>query len=430
MKRFELWQYDRETEQLEEAVQPIKGSNVKDILNNLQQHWNENAVTGRKYLSKGIYPIMTMPYDVKKKGGILTIGINPGTGGDVDKLYDSWLKANKNVAPKVYENGRGWVNLSPKWVLDPNNKKSIEQGKVNVQTTGKLPSKFNATIWIPNKKQPVRPSSYSPHGAATYFAALNTIFQRMGLPNLRKQMIWTNSIPFPSPDAGRGGKGASEASKLRNKEFKDLSVLCAPYVEAFIKETQPKLIVVAHDVFTRYILQNGGTRSKGSLTIELRNRDGSKRTKIGVDEFGNRIYQTGMFHGVPVISLMHWSGFPASAPETVNYDPNDPVAKHNMFLMGQHIKQMMETGSTATELKSSADLEDAYGQWLYYMEDDPSGPLVKKGDAKEIFDQMMGSKNRLGPGWGMVIDIANGEDPETAFQPFESQFEDYFNWED
>ena len=67
-------------EQLNEANGEVPGS-LKKILNDLQGHWNDNS---EAYLKRRIYPMYEKPFDRIVRGGVLTIGINPGQAGNFE----------------------------------------------------------------------------------------------------------------------------------------------------------------------------------------------------------------------------------------------------------------------------------------------------------------------------------------------------------
>lgn len=264
----------RENQQLDESA-------MTDALNDLQDYWSDNA----EYFmdqSSPLFPILSRPFDRIRKGGVLVIGINPGSGAIRDKNRKKIYSLFKGKQPPVFnKRTRTWRNVDTDKV-DPKNRGGKEE---NVGF-----SVFDTKEWEKRGG-----------GGSKYIDNLSSILKKIDRADLSNKVMNANIIPFPSTSKKSFKGKQSEMLKLGFK-----------WINELIKTSKPKVIITAgNDPWSA--LENGMmTKTVPNATLKAIKRETGK--ELNVD-----IAKVGFIGRVPVIGLHHPS-IGAGQPGSVNFE--------------------------------------------------------------------------------------------------------------
>jgi hypothetical protein len=272
MKDF--FQYREEIQQLDESA-------MTDALNHLQDFWNNNA----EYFmgqSDPLFPMLSRPFDRIRKGGVLIVGINPGSSGLANEkrkqIYDLFTGAQ----PPVFNSKtRTWRNVDFNKV-DPDNRGGKES---NVGF-----SQFDTTEW----------EKRGGSNNSKYFKNLNLAFKKInrGLLDTKSTMA-ANLVPFPSTSKKSFGKHSAALKRLG-----------ADWIKEMVKNSKPKCVIALGGDVWDALDKNVITKSVPDATIKALSKDGAPTN--------TNLVRVGYIGNTVVIGIHHPS-MGLGQPQTVNY---------------------------------------------------------------------------------------------------------------
>lgn len=281
---------------LEESTLP---GSVKGELNKLQQWYDDNAVD-KGFMSEKdpsdvkIYPILERPFDQIKKGGILVLGINPGTGNNAGKLFNAAIKKvrAKDKAgrlPLVFDKAKGGWHY-----IITNERDGTAQVGIRKKNDDIKFSHFNTDQWYAAGNRGFKLHS---KGSYNYYRAFNKMLDDLGMEEERPSLMQANWIPFASANTTKEVMSGS----LKNQLFR----ISAPWVESLIKVSKPKLIVCPLGVFNK-LEDNFGMSIDERLSV-------------------SGLYRSGRLNDsrkTPVVGFAHWTGHLSGGPTKKSWKKN------------------------------------------------------------------------------------------------------------
>lgn len=246
-------------------IEGALAGSIRDALDELQNHWNENA---EFYLKKGIYPILTRPFAHAKKNGVIVMGYNHAAP-DIEKPFiEKLIRAFNGKFPPVYD------KQTKKWNFRLGTEKELTQARTNVGDPVFLKQM--------NKKSG---ELYDFPGEVTYHRNFIRFFRSMGFGEIfsEDRIVDLELIPFPSKNT----------SQTVPSKIESLSV--EKFIKPFLKITTPKIIFTTTSVYDRM--------ASSSMKVE-------EHKKEFIPDFGkgkNRQMILAKVEGIPLIVVPHWS---------------------------------------------------------------------------------------------------------------------------
>lgn len=259
----------------------LNESAMTDSLNDLQDYWSANAEYFMNQ-SSPLFPMLSRPFDRIRKGGVLIIGINPGSGktNDIErkKVYDVF----KGKQPPVFnKRTRTWRNVD----FDRTDKENRGGKEKNVGF-----STFNIDEW---KKRG--------GGNPKFQKNMSSIMKKIGRTDLSNKIMMSNIVPFPSNNEKSFGSKKSELMRLG-----------FVWVQEMIKTSKPKVIITAGDKPWKALQSGLMTKTIPDSTIKAIKRETGQELNVDV-------VKVGFIGKTPVIGFHHPS-IGAGQPGSVNFE--------------------------------------------------------------------------------------------------------------
>ena len=252
--------------ELREETQQLDESAMTDALNDLQDYWSDNAEYFMNQ-KKPLFPMFSRPFDRIRKGGVLFIGINPGSGsGGNDKRIDLLKMFNGKQPPVFNSRTRTWRNVDFDRV-DRENRGGQEKN-VGFST-------FDLEDW-----------ENRGGGTSKFHKNINIILKKIERDDLNGKIMSANIIPFPSTDTDSFG---SHKTKLTKLGFK--------WIEELIKISDPKVIITAGKAPWDEVKKGMLTKTIPDATIKALSKEGNP--------INTNLVQVGYYKTIPVIGLHH-----------------------------------------------------------------------------------------------------------------------------
>lgn len=269
MKSFKLF----ESIVLEEGS---GGSAIKKYLNAMQEKWNDNSV---EYIKRGVWPILSRPFSHAKRNAVLVLGLNhAATDGEISHIQ-SWIKSTGGRVRPVFDyETKQWDSLD--FHVDAEKGVVRKGGRVNKDPTAFLSKEWRQISKTGKVRK--RPSNLSELGSLPYFAALNKVFEILGIfGDIKGKLSQAEIVPFASKDI----------NKLDSSLWKE----SMGWIKLFLKTTKPKVVVTSR-VGLKTLIKHG---------LEYK-RDKAFQVAIS-DKRSRTFFECGWIGGTPIVALMHWS---------------------------------------------------------------------------------------------------------------------------
>ena len=380
MKHFDIFHEDLIIESIMSGrLRKINAPGVRETLNNLQHHWNQNA---EEYLRIGLMPILARPFYNIKRNGVLVVGENPGNTKGEDAIRRELISMFKdNQIDPVYDVGK------KEWRLGSTSRLDVRKGAKPEIFTGrakKQESLWSTLEWI----DPKRPTFTSTKGRYLFQANLNKMLEDMDQEKLIDQMYSCNWVPFPSAN--------TKDTKIPPEIYKK----SATWVENFINLTNPKLIITTGKIFNLMKTNLGATEHEDPI-YTLGSKDLLPTT--------TRFMRTGMLNGIPVVSFLHWTGHYSGGPIKATWkDDTQRAACAERFR--KTMQKSLGSGVSSVEKKTKKKPEQKKDVITY---DEASSMMYKYYAANRSSLPPADSIKKVKD--NIIADIMKGLTPEEAY---------------
>ena len=279
----EFFQFREEQTQLNESA-------MTDALNDLQDFWNSNA---KEFMNQSspLFPMFSRPYDRIVKGGVMIVGINPGSAGPANDQRKELYQIFSGEQPPVWNaKRRRWRQVDVG--------RSLPKGTPGAR--GEKELRFSQLSM-----------DFEKRGGSTqnkYTKGWRTLLKKLDREDLSSKVMMTNLVPFPSTGKTSFPKGAKGKEMIR---------LSHRWLQEYIRTAKPSVVIVAGTdgwKAMQPMLQSTVPSTEISAISKTGEETNARGGKIG------SILKVGhMAGGTPVLNFMH--------PSSQSGQPTGPTYK-------------------------------------------------------------------------------------------------------
>lgn len=279
--------------QLREELQQLNESGMTDALNDLQDFWNMNA---KQFMNQSnpLFPMFARPYDRIVTGGVMIVGINPGSAGPANAQRKELYKVFSGKQPPVWDKEkRRWRQVD------------VGRGFADGDKNQRKEKKLRFSQLTPE---------FEKRGGSTqnkYTKGWRNLLKALDREDLASKIMMTNLVPFPSTGKKSFPKGA-QGQKMMELSYK--------WLREYIKVAKPSVVIVAGT--------DGWKAIKPMMSSEVSTSEISAISKTGSEtnsrggKIGSILKVGKLQDGTPVLNFMHPSSQSGQPTGPTYKDPN------------------------------------------------------------------------------------------------------------